>query len=89
MSSLARDPNRAVSVPDVLLLKAAAAAGAEERHIQCFSGFDEVSVQGSERQCPPLREFQIGSVVRGEPLAFSQPGRCRPCLVGGFRIHDG
>src|SRR5229473_1197428 len=61
-------------------------SGSEQRHAQSLSGFDEVPVQGGERQFPALREFEIGSVVQGEPVAFSQPGRGRPCLVSGFRI---
>src|SRR5271155_528856 len=59
-------PRHTVSVPDAVLLKAAAASGSEQRHAQSLSGFDEVHVQGGERQFPALREFEIGRVVQGE-----------------------
>ncbi len=64
----------------------AATSGSKQRHAQSFSGSDEVLVEGGERQFPALREFQIGSVVQGEPVAFSEPGRGGPCPVSGFRI---
>src|SRR5713101_1501419 len=58
----------------------AATSGSKQRHAQSFSGSDEVLVEGGERQFPALREFQIGSVVQGEPVAFSEPGGGGPCL---------
>jgi hypothetical protein len=63
-----------------------ASSGSKQRHAQSFSGSDEVLVDGGERQFPALSEFQIGSVVQGQPVAFSDPGRGRSCLVSGFRI---
>src|SRR6266851_5873907 len=63
-------------------------SASEKRHAQSFSGSEEVLVQGGERKFAALREFQVGSVVQGEPVAFSQPGRRRPCLVSGFRIQS-
>src|SRR6266849_9223752 len=75
-----------LSPPKALIIMAAASSGSKQRHAQSFSGSDEVLVEGGERQFPALREFQIGSVVQGEPVAFSEPGRGRPCLVSGFRI---
>jgi len=59
---------------------------AEQRHVQSFAGSDQVFVQRSEWKFAALREFQIRSVVQSEPVAFSQPGRRRPCLVGSFGI---
>ena len=63
-----------VATPEPLIrfeTEPASSSGSEQRHAQSFSGSDEVLIEGGERQFPALGEFQIGSVVQGEPVGRS------------------
>lgn len=53
---------------------------------QCFSGFDEVLVQGGERQFPALSEFQVGGVVDGKPVTFCKSNSGSPCLISCLSV---
>jgi hypothetical protein len=48
---------------------------------------DQLLIEGGERQLPTLGEFQIGRVVKGEPVAIGKEQRLAPRLVVGLRVY--